>query len=202
VGNGIETPVIVSWRKINSDAPVWYMTIEGSNAEMKINRIDDITRYHRFADQCAKQLNRFFPPVKGDAWAAVLREASSRMTEEQASPDTTRKGRFLELLESFLTNRQAGKDRVDLLRGVPWLDEDKQHHEFQMSRLAKFLEREGMKDTTPHECGEWIRELGGDRVSEKPTTIKGKGVRLWWVPSSAVQGSPELSMPAVPEEKI
>lgn len=205
VGDGTETPVIDTLRKVSSgdpaEDPVWYVIVEGSNRKMEIRDIKQLTRYQMFTDQCAKQLNISFSPMRAGDWAAVLREAFTRMDEEQASPDTTREGQFLELLETFLTNRQKGKARIDLLRGVPWENEKSQRHEFRMRDLEKFVLRD-MRDATRPDCEKWIRALGGGRVSEAPTTISGKGVRLWFVPSSALQGTPELSIPAMPPTEI
>jgi len=200
-GSG-EAPVIVSWRKIASDDPVWFLTIEGSNGELEIRRIDDITNYRRFADQCAKQLDIFFPPVKASAWASILREAKSKLVVEQAAEDTTRAGRFHELLETYLTNRSRGERREDVFSGRPWEDTDKQRHEFTMQALHKFVVVEGMRDATRHECEQWIKKLGGGRVAATPTTIGGKGVRLWHVPSAVVQTTPPLEPPPMPESAI
>lgn len=199
---GGSAPVIVGWRKISSDNPVWFMTVEGSNGELEIRRIDDITNFRRFADQCAKQLNRFFPPVKAADWANILRDAASRMTDDPAGEDTTRAGTFRELLEDFLTNRMRGDRRVDVFGGRPFEDQEKQRHEFRMRDLHTYVVREGMRDATRHECEQWIKNLGGGRVSSTPTTIEGKGVRLWFVPSSAVQATPTIEPPPVPESEI
>jgi hypothetical protein len=195
-------PVIVSWRKLSSDDPVWFLTIEGSNGELEIKRIDDITNFRRFADQCAKQLDIFFPPVKAADWASILREAKSRLVVEHASEDTTRAGAFHEHLEEFLTNRARGERREDILSGRPWEDDEKQRHEFRMRDLYRFIVRGGMRDVSQHECGQWVKKLGGGPVVPTPTTIKGKSVRLWFVPSEAAQVTPALDPPPVPEGKI
>ncbi len=178
------------------------MTIEGSNGELEIRRIDDITNYRRFADQCAKQLNRFFPPVRATDWAKLLSDAADKMTDEPASEDTTREGMFKEKLETFLTNRTKGYRREDIFSGRPWEDTDKRRHEFTLAALHSFLSRENVRDITRHECEQWIKNLGGGRVSTTPTTIAGKSVRLWFVPSVAFQATPVIPLPPLPEEQI
>lgn len=176
------------------------MTIEGSNREMEITDVRDISVYRRFADQCIAQLNMFFRPVKNpqNKWQEALKNASHLMTEEQAPEDTTPRGRFVELLETYLTNRQRGLRKEDLLSGRPWENEDEGRHVFTMKGLTKFLNRE-KADMKPRDRVRWIKELGGD---EQETTIKGKSMRLWWVPSAAVQKTPELSTPELPERPI
>jgi hypothetical protein len=194
-----EIPTIVSWRKIISEDPVWYVTIKGSNEEMKITDVRDITDYRRFANQCVRQLSMFFIPVKQSAWAQMLIDARALLTEEHADEDTTLQGRFVELLEQFLLNRWRGQVRDDLLSGRPWEDESAMRHYFQMSPLMGFLEREGMRNLSRQDCIKWIDELGG---GTKATTIRGKAIRLRWVPSGAVQETPELAPPKLLPETI
>jgi hypothetical protein len=194
-----EIPVIVNWEKINSEEPTWNVTIQGSNVKMKIKDIRDITDYRRFTDQCAKQLNMFFMPVKQAIWASMLRDARPKMTEKQADEDTTREGQFRELLETFLTNRLRGKEREDLLRGAPWEDEKSRRRYFTMGPLEKFLEMQRMRNVDRKEIATWIRALGG---GPQGLTIKNKRTRCWWVPSDAVDEAPELTLPDMPEPGI
>jgi len=194
-----DIPDIVSWEKINSEDPIWNVTIRGSNGSMTITDARDITDHRRFVTQCFKQLNMIFPPVKQITWANTLRDAMPKLTEKQADEDTTREGQFRELLESFLTNRMRGKVREDLLRGAPWEDEESRRRYFTMGALAKFLEREGMRKVDRKEIATWIRALGGERQN---LTIKNKRTRCWWVPSDAVDEAPELASPDIPESEI
>jgi hypothetical protein len=164
-----DIPVIVSWEKINSEEPIWHMTIQGSNGRMTITDARDITDSKRFLTQCFKQLNMIFPPVKPVTWANMLRDAMPKMTEKKAEEDTTREGQFRELLDEFLTNRMRGKHREDLLGSKPWEDEDQRRHYFTMEGLAKFVEREGMR-VERYEIAAWIKNLGG---GPQGLTIKG-----------------------------
>ena len=183
-------PVIVAFEKINSDEPIWHVTIAGSNGRMTITDIRDLTRYQWFNEQCGKQLNRIFPLVKQDKWLHMLQDAMSKITVVEAEEDTTRGGEFRELLEEFLTNRPGGggQRREDLLRGAPYEDEEQRRHYFTMKELAKFLERHGMK-VNRKEVAEWIRSLGGEPVQ---LTVKNKRMKVWWVPSAAIDKTPVL----------
>jgi hypothetical protein len=194
-----DIPEIVKWEKINSEKPIWYLSIRGSNATMTITDIRDITDYRRFTDQCAKQLNMFFMPVEQAIWASMLRDARPKMTEKQADEDTTQKGQFREELETFLTNRMRGKEREDLLRGAPWEDEENKRHYFTMGPLATFLERKGMRKVERKDIATWIRALGG---GPQGLTIKNHRQRCWWVPSDAIDEAPELAPPDIPEPGI
>jgi hypothetical protein len=197
-----DIPMIVSWRKIvsNGEEPHWFVCIKGSNREMEITDVRDITNYKRFADQCVSQLNIFFSPVKNaqNKWQEALKNARHLLTEEQAPEDATPRGRFVGLLETYLTDRRRGTSREDLLRDVPWEDEDKGRYEFTMKGLTKLLDRE-KANMKLRDCVRWIKEMGG---GEQGTTVKGKSMRLWWVPSAAVQKPPQLSPPELPGRPI
>jgi hypothetical protein len=200
VGDGSGFPRIVSWVKFHSDDPVWHLTIEGSNEELVITRIDDITNYRRFADQCGKQLDLYFGPVTPVVWAAILREARGRLDVRQAAEDTTRAGTFRRHLESFLTNKVAARRREDILRGQPWQDEDKQRYEFRMEDLYDFLIMMKMRDATLYDCAQWMKRLGGEPLG---TTVGGKRVRLWCVPCGAVQTTPAVeALPIKPPPEV
>jgi hypothetical protein len=194
-----DVPVFVSLEKINSEEPTWNIKLRGSDISMTITDAKDITDPKRFLTQCFKQLNMFFPPVKPLIWANMLRDALPKMTEKQADEDTTRKGQFRELLETFLTNRMRGEKREDLLRGAPWVDEENRRRYFTMGALATFLEREGMRKVERKEIATWIRALGGEPQS---LTIKNYRKRCWWAPIDAVDEAPELALPDIPEPGI
>lgn len=194
-----DIPVIVSLEKINSDEPYWNATIRGSNVTMRITEPRDIVEYRRFVIQCFKQLNMVFPLVTQATWLNTLREVMPRLTEKQADEDTTREGHFRELLETFLTNRMRGKVREDLLRGAPWEDEESRRRYFTMAAVATFLERAGMRKVDRKEIATWIRALGG---GPQNLTIKNYRKRCWWVPRDAVEETPELDVPPMPEPAI
>jgi hypothetical protein len=194
-----DIPIIVSWEKINSEKPTWNVTIRGSNKALMITKIEDITEYKKFTDQCAEQLDMFFMPVKQikTIWASMLRDAP-KMEVKDADADTTRKEEFMELLEEFLTNRTRGQQREDLLRGAPWEDEKSQRRYFTMSALAKFLERQKMR-VNRKEIAAWIKALSGE---PHHLSINNRPTRCWWVPSDAVVEAPELPLPVEPAEDI
>ena len=152
---------------------------------MEIDDIADITNYRKFTDQCAKQLNRFFAPMKQDAWAMVLQAKESELQEEAPPADTTPLGYFADLLEDFLTDRARATTRDQILGGRPWEDEETDRHLFRMKGLHDYVTGNGMRNATRAQCKNWIRQLGGNNEPH-PVTIKGKSVRLWWVPRSVV----------------
>jgi hypothetical protein len=185
-------PVIVQWEKLNLEEPIWYVTIADSNRVLKIDDIRDLTNYKKFADQCARQLNRFLPPMKQENWTAVLQEKQGELVEIEPPEEITVEGRFRELLDEFLVNRWRGESWDDLLSSKPWHNEDEGRHYFRIRDLHDFLLREKMKWTRNDVKG-WIKNVGGGPLG--PMTIRGRSVRVWFVPSSAIQPPPEPAKP-------
>ncbi len=115
-----------------------------------------------------------------------------------APPDIGAAGVFLEMLETFLTNRMRGTRKEDLLRGAPWEDEEVNLHYFPIASLEKFLIREGVKidrNMIKHR----IEKLkGGHRTMQ----IKGNHRSIWFVPSDVVNQAPELDTPEKPKELL
>jgi hypothetical protein len=189
---GRQHPTIVSWRKLDLEEPLWFVKVSGGKGEVRIERVDDLTNCRRFCDQCVKQQNLFFTPMKPAEWAAHLREKAPELVVEKAPEDTTESGIFHEALEEFLTNRQRGENREDILSRRPWEDREECRHYFRMQDLMRHLEREGLR-LPRHRCATLIKRLGGG--ANGPTTIKGRSVRLWWVPSEALHETPPADLP-------
>jgi hypothetical protein len=199
VGDGDKIPVIVKLRKIKLEKPIWYVTIEGSKTEMKIEQFRDIMRHQLFIEQCGGQLNMIFPPMKQWVWSIALKEYITTIKEEEPSEDTTKAGEFSEILETFLTNRLRARHREDLLRDAPWEDEENGRHIFTMKALAKFLERDGMRGLSRNDIATLIRGLGG---KPQQLTVKNKRGHYWWIPSKAIGRAPVLDTPEIPEEMM
>jgi hypothetical protein len=201
VGTGGAYPEITGLRKLQTEPAVWFVDIAGRTISMETSELQNYVKFHaacmEYADTCFKML----PPAM---WMAILNDAMANMTTLPAAPDIGVAGVFLEIMESFLTNRLRGERIEDILRGAPWHDEDNRRHYFRLADFRKFLEREGARDAKGKSMGRAevtrrIESLGGGHLFK---VIKDKGVNLWWVPSDAVVAEPELDAPQVMREVI
>jgi hypothetical protein len=197
----------------------WFCDIDGPEGTVTLKMgTGDMQNYLTFQRYCMDFANILFKHLKHDTWTSLLSEAIQRAELVDAPPDLRAGGRFRELMETFLTNRQRGETKEDLLRGAPWEDEETGRHYFRLADLQRFLDREGTKMTR----GEITREIkrmhnhydeegrlvDGD-VTDDPEfyphegkNIKGKFINLWWVPSEAISETPELDAPQLPREAI
>jgi hypothetical protein len=177
VGEEGAFPVISGIAKLDTDPPIWFISVEEQRLEVST---DTLQNYQKFHAVCMDRLNRCFTSLKQTDWLAVLSEAMRDVHLIESPPEVGRTGVFAEMLEEFLTNRQRGTTKEDILRGRPWEDEEEGRHYFQLKDLAKFLLREGDKTTTRGQMTSAIRKMGGD---SKFINIKSTGRNVWWVPS-------------------
>ena len=178
VGEAGAFPVISGIAKLDADPPVWFVNVEEERLEVST---DTLQNYPKFHAVCMERLNHCYGAARQSDWLAALGEAMRDVNLIDAPPEVGRPGVFAEMLEEFLTNRQRGQAREDLLRGRPWEDEAEGRHYFQLKDLARFMVREGDRVTTRGQMTAAIRRVGG---GSRFLNIKSSGRNVWWVPSS------------------
>jgi hypothetical protein len=199
-GGGGLVPSITSIKKMNSDPPVWFLEVEGKKVECNT---EDLQRWERFQRILINVCHDPFGVIPQPVWLATIQEAMQGMTEIiEVGADAGARGEFHELLETYLTNRQRGMKEEDLLSGRPWESEDERRYYFVLSRLHRFLEREGLKGLNKPQIVTRIQELCGEEPCHVVREIKGKRVNLHWIPSDKVQITPSVSTPTLKEKPI
>lgn len=196
VGVGGTYPEILGIDKLDTEPPVWFVQIPGHRIPMQT---DDLQNYLRFHRLCMSTANVVYKMIPQPVWFSIIGEAMQKVEMIEAPDDIGIAGVFLEMIETFLTNRMRGKQKEDLLRGAPWEDEDAGRHYFQLAPLEKFLQREGVRDVNRTTLKYRIEALGG---SHRSMEIKGRNRHLWWVPTKTIQSAPELDPPEQPKEML
>jgi hypothetical protein len=192
VGAGGTYPQITSISKLNTEPPIWFVDVEGCHMALSTHELQDYRLFHR---ACMDNTHKSFAVIAQSVWFGLLNEALQNVTITPAPEDVGTGGQFLETLETFLTNRQRGKEKDDLLSGRPWEDEEAGRHYFKLGALQKFLEREGMKELARHrgQITTRITKLGG---GWQGLTHKSKGYRnYWWIPTEALNRPEEAATP-------
>jgi hypothetical protein len=195
VGVGGTYPEILGIDKLDIEPPVWFVQIPGGHRIPMTT--DDLQNYRRFHKLCMATANVCYKMIPEPVWFSIIGEAMQKVKEIPAPEDIGMAGVFLEMLETFLTNRMRGKQKEDLLRGAPWEDEEAGRHYFQLAPLEKFLQREGVRDVNRPTLKYRIEALNG---GHRQMNIKGRNRYVWWVPSNTVQNAPELDPPEAPKE--
>jgi hypothetical protein len=141
-----------------------------------------------------------FGVIPQPVWLSTIQEAMSRMTEPiEVSDDVKPGGEFHDLLETYLTNRQRATKEEDLLSGRPWESEEDKRFYFNIAKLHRFLEREGMKGLNKSMIVTRIGDLKGGHAKR---VIKGKPLNLHWIPSEVVTATPSVSTPTLQDRPI
>lgn len=197
IGEAGSYPVIAGLSKLDiPENPIWFVDVAGERLELDTA---ELQQYHLFQRAAMSRANVVFRQIKQADWVELLHEQMVNVVIIEPPPDVGAPEHFRELLEEFLTNRQRGERREDILAGRPWEDEETHRHYFKLFDLVRFLQREGMRDVKRGELCQRLRKLGGDAAF---FNIKGKGVNVWWVPSEAIVETPELDVPPLRSKVI
>lgn len=195
VGGSGQYPTISGLSKLNSEPPIWFLDIDGERIELTTN---DLQNYRAFQAACMEQLTIFFMPIKGETWAQMVGESMQNASIIEVPPEMSIKGHFMELLESFVTDRHKGERWEDIFQGRPYYDYETEMHWFRLSDFMKLLERENFKHWGRNKVG----KLLGDMGTKKGKNIAGKFVNLFAVPDSLFTADPSAIIPDVPVDPI
>lgn len=196
VGIGGSYPEILGIDKLETDPPLWFVNVPGGRIPMQTNELQNYMKFHAM---CMASTNICYKLIPQPLWFSIVGEAMQTVTLIAAPEDIGTAGIFLEMLETFLTNRMRGKTKEDLLRGAPWEDDVSGKHYFKMDALVSFLQREGIRDVQRPMLWHRIRELGGDTTDMQ---IKGKHRQVWFVPGEVIGAAPVLDAPEMPKELL
>ena len=198
VGEGSALPVIAGLSKLDTEPPIWFADVEDRRVEATTQQLQNYNLFHAL---CMERLNRCYTAVKQADWLVLLGTAMANLTLIEAPPEVGTGGRFLEMLEDFLTNRAAAEKRDDILSGRPWLDEDGDaapklaampRYFFRLRDLQAHVVREGVRDMGRNWMAQRLKALGG---ADHLFNMKGKACGCWWVPASCVSPAPKLDLP-------
>jgi Uncharacterized protein conserved in bacteria len=178
VGGDDEYPVISGMSCLKTDPPLWFLDVGDERIELST---EDLQNYKSFHKICMEQLRVCYRMIKQTDWITMVGVAMRNSTEIIVSKEVGLSGQFEEILEEFLTHRNRGESKDDLLQGRPWEDTDLERHYFRLKDLQKFLEGSGFKVYNRARIASRLRALGGDADFFK---IKKKGTNVWWVPAN------------------
>lgn len=210
VGAGGTYPKI-SLTVVDIDPLLWVVKIDDEDT-IEIST-DELQSYMKFHRACMEQIKRAYAMIPQPVWMAIVAEAMSNMDpanseltadekkrHDYATGDIGRAAVFREILTTFLTNKQKGQKKEDLLSGRPWEDEEEGYYYFKLSSLEKFLRREEMRDVNRVKIVSMIRKIF--KGENKQIKVKEKKFNMWRIRSSALERDPSVDPPDVRENPI
>jgi hypothetical protein len=139
-------PEITRLTKRLDDPPTYYVELLGLEGELECS-FDQLWSFRDFQKLAAQRWDHAFDDVPPKQWREKVRQSLKTMEKKVAIPDTEKLAAAMEATREFLTNRQVGERREDLLTGRPWEDVEAGRYYFRIGDLMKFLKRD-------HDLGE------------------------------------------------
>ena len=165
-------PEISNLTKINhKPQPQWFVNVDGERLELET---DDLQIQARFKKACMEQLNTIIPRVADRQWDTLLRVLFSAIQIIEPPESLLIKNQLEDLIEDFAVRRAQGRQKSDILRGVPYTADGETM--FRWKDLKKFLERQKWSFDI-RKTGAMIEDIFN--TTEKTLNIDGKRVRVW-----------------------
>ena len=172
IGANGGTPLFSNLTKQDSDPPIWFLDVEGGRLELET---DDLLNQNRFQRKCMDALNKIPPKVKENVWRQIIQQLLDALTVVEVPKESSTEGHFMELLESFCTERPA-RERDELLLHKPWTNKGKTY--FRLADLMEYLHRHNFKEYQRNRWTSKLKQLNGEPYF---FNIKGKGVNVWYI---------------------
>jgi hypothetical protein len=178
IGANGGTPLFSNLTKQDSDPPIWFLDVEGGRLELET---DDLLNQNRFQRKCMDSLNKIPPKVKDNVWRQIIQQLLDSLTIVEVPKESSTEGHFLELLETFCTERPA-REKDELLLHKPWTENGKTY--FRLADLMEYLHRHNFKEYPRNKLTAKLKQMEG---SPHFFNIKGKGVNVWCIAEFVAQ---------------
>lgn len=181
-------PTISDLRKITTDPPIWIVTVNGEDIQLKTPELQQMPLFSKLV---LEKCNVLLPPLRGGEWHDKVVELLADLTVLDAPEDAGVFGTFKAYVNEFLSYRKKAETREDLKRGLPWEDNGKVY--FRSMDLYAFLERRKFKDYHMAQVYSSLRMLG---AGDTQFNIKSECVRVWWLPTPDNEQKEPFTPPA------
>lgn len=218
-GSDKEFPEIGGLTVIPTEDPLWFLDVNGRRVELNTDQLLSFKAFHKL---CAQKLFIYLQPITQKAWGEIIGPAMAEVNMLEYTPEMGYAGKFVDLLDEFLTNQYTAKNRHEMTNGRPWFDDQETvtainmpkgpKHFFRLKDLEKFLEDAGFKVYSTLQITTRLKSLGGrphffklqSNYDKKDTEEKAiwKGVNVWWVPVDFAPGQTVIPTIEVEEEPI
>jgi len=198
IGAALSGAVMANLRKYNSTPPVWFIDINSLPVELET---DALMSQPTFQRSCIEQINFMPKTLARLSWEGKINGLLEEMLTSdgsiiEVSQDASVTGQFYDHLEDFCCGKQQATEREEILLRRPFTSEEENKTYFRLKDFDSHLKKHKFFEFKSHKIAQRLRDINGAATSIK---IKGKSVRVWWVPSYT--SPPEISSPKLSEEK-
>ena len=192
VGEAYDAPIFSSLAKLNTNPPLWFMSVNDKRLELTTEQLQNQTRFQRV---CMETLNVMPPKMKEDKWQLLVQHLLESGLEIIAvSQDASVQGQFNELLEAFCTDLAQASTREEMLLGKPWTSEGKTY--FRLKDLIEYLQKHRFMDLKVNQIAARLQDLNAEHIF---FNMKGRGVNVWAIPAFIYE-DPDLEPPNMKED--
>lgn len=182
IGAAAAGATVANLRKYNSTPPVWFMDVNGEPLELDT---DALMQQTAFQKACLEQLNFMPQTLKKQSWELRIGALLNEMKESEGAiievaQDVSTTGKFYDYLEEFCSGLQQANEKEEILLRKPWTDDEAKTTFFRLRDFENFLSKNKFYEFKTHKIAQRLRDINGDSCILK---IKGKGVRVWKIPS-------------------
>jgi hypothetical protein len=192
VGDNHGTPTFSSLAKLDTEPPLWFLSIDDRRVELTTEQLQNQLRFQRI---CMEQLNLMPPRMSEKQWQALIQHLmNSGMEIIEVSSDASVEGQFMELLESFCTDLAQASVKDEILLGKPWTNENTTY--FRLKDLKEYLIKHRFTDMEINQIASRLRDIG---ARNKFWNIKKRGVNVWSIPAFEYETT-DLQIPNMDED--
>lgn len=182
IGQQDMMPANRSLSMVASTPVVWYLDIELPDGDRRISlSTEQLQQPSLFQRRCMEVLQQMPPVMKQEDWQPIVAGLMEHCSVINVPPELTPAGQFKELLRDFLTDRSAEGSFEDLIRNVPFKNEEGWH--FRPKSLWAYIKNQRFDQLKQGEMVAVLRKDLG--ASPGFRQIAGKGVRFLTIPPDA-----------------
>lgn len=128
--------VLDSISKMNSEPPMWILSLEGIRAEVETEELLDQAKFRKV---CVNVLNKIPGRMKGDEWDKFMRNKLAEVEIIDMPVETRASDLVIQLLPKFFESTPVARHASEIPLGR-WITEDN-HHLFRGQDFMKFIDR-------------------------------------------------------------
>ena len=176
VGGNQGAPTFSSLAKLDTDPPLWFLSINDKRIELTTEQLQNQLRFQRV---CMEQLNIMPPRTNERGWQNLIQHLMDNGMEIiEVGTDASIEGQFMELLESFCTDLAQASVKEEILLGKPWTTDGVSY--FRLKDLKDYLNKHRFTEMDTNKIAARLRDIGADHHF---WNVRKRGMNVWAIPA-------------------
>ena len=183
VGGNQGSPTFSSLAKLDTDPPLWFLSVSDRRLELTTEQLQNQMRFQRV---CMEQLNMMPPRMNERQWQNLIQHLMDNGMEIiEVGTDASIEGQFMEFLESFCTDLAQASVKEEILLGKPWNKDGSSY--FRLKDLKDYLTKHRFTEMDTNKIAARLRDIGAEHHF---WNIRKKGWNIWEIPAFEYDDEP------------